>query len=506
MIDDYGDKRSMVIPKWMPFQKVSQSAELLIPREKPFVVDRHTKQQLEDDYLDFRDSPSSFKASDLMGSALVIAELSVAKEMAQYIIKKSNIKKPSLELAKKILGLKKGKTKEGKINYQISKGKTYLSSYPHNPIGWVDLARLYTIKGQTEKAKRSVNIAMNLAPFDRFVVRSSIRFFIHIGEFDKAWYYARRASQKSNDPMIKSLEVSLADRIKKNIARSNRNIPRDLSYDELFQFSELLESYGMLELNSGNSNRAKKNFKRAWINPTENVITHGEWVLRNRLPTLKESVELNFSKSHEALAWLNFFNLKLDIAIESSKEWELEEPYSASPYILASHIYSHTDRFSHAIKVAQSGLLTNPKNFILKNNLCYALLNNGQLEEGQRILNSISPNDLKDDILFYTATKGLLEFKKNNIVNGRELYLKTINKCEEIKSSRLKTQALLNLAIAELQAKTDNSIKLSKEILAKSENEEHPTTILLRERLSKLYKKVGFSKYLMNRKTVSHLD
>ena len=147
MIDDYGDKRSMVIPKWLPFQKVSQSAELLIPRKKPFVVGRHTKQQLEDDYLDFRDSPSSFKASDLMGSAFVIAELSVAKEMAEYIIKKSDIQKPSLELAKKILGLKKGETKEGKIDYQISKGKTYLSSYPHNPIGWVDLARLYTIKG-----------------------------------------------------------------------------------------------------------------------------------------------------------------------------------------------------------------------------------------------------------------------------------------------------------------------------------------------------------------------
>lgn len=321
MIDDCGDKRSMIIPKWLPFRKASQSAELIIPRKKPFIINQYTKQQLEDDYLDFKDSPSSLKASDLMGSTLVIGELSVAKEMAEYIIKYSDIQKPSLELAKKILELKKGETKKGKIDYQISEEKTYLSSYPHNPIGWIDLARLYTIKGQTEKAKRSVTIAMNLAPFNRFIVRSSIRFFIHIGEFDKAWYFARRASQKSNDPMIKSLEVSLADRIKKNIARSNRYVPKDLSYDELFHFSELLESYGMLELNSGNSNRAKKNFKRAWINPTENVITHSEWVLRNRLPALKESTELNFAGSNEALSWFNLYNLNLDDALENSKEW-----------------------------------------------------------------------------------------------------------------------------------------------------------------------------------------
>jgi tetratricopeptide (TPR) repeat protein len=499
MIDDYGDKRSMVIPKWLPFKEVSQGAELEIPRKKPFIIDQFTKRQFEEDYLDFKDSPSSFKASDLMGSALVIGKLQIAKEMAEYILKKSETQRPSLVLARKILNLKKGESKKGQINYEISKSKIYLSNYPHNSTGWVDLARLYTIKGQKEKANRAITIALNLAPLDRFVVRSSIRFFIHIGEFDMAWHYARRATQNSNDPMIKSLEVSLADRTKKNIARSKRYVPKNLSYDELFHFSELIESYGMLELNSGNSNRAKKNFKQAWINPTENVITHSEWVLRNRLPTLKESAKLNFSKSHEALSWLNFFDLKLDEALEKSKEWELEEPYSASPYILVSHIYSHIGKHSRAIRNAKEGLLTNPNNFMLKNNLCYALINNGELEEGEKVLNSINPKELGNEILFYHATKGLLEFKKGSIEIGRDFYLKTLKKCKEIKEDRLKTQALLNLAIAEVQAKTEESIKFAESILAESENEEHPSTILLRDRLIKLSRKKRRFKNLIGR-------
>lgn len=488
MIDDYGDKRSMVIPKWLPFHKLSQSAELLISTNSSFVVNNETKQELETDYLDFKDSPSLFKASDIMGSAFVIDEISIAKEMAEYIIKKSNIQQPSLDLAKHILKLERHKVIDFTIDHQISKGKSYLSRYPRNPICWIDLARLYTIKGQTDKAKRAVKVAMNLAPIDRFVIRSSIRFFIHMREFDKAWFYSRRASQQSNDPMIRSLEVNLADRINKNIARSNRNIPKDLSFDELFHFSELIASYGMLELNSGNVNKAKKMFREAWVNPTENVITHSEWVLRNKLRGIKKPLELNYSKSHEALSWYNYYNLKLNDALENLKEWQLEEPYSASPYILASHIYSNTNRFSNAIRSAKSGLLTNPHNFILKNNLCYALVNDGQLEESQKILDNIPPKYLNDNIVFYNATKGLLEFKKGNIKKGRELYLKTISDCDEINSARLKIQALLNLAIAELQAKTKNAIKFSKEILRKSENEKHPTTILLREKLLELAK------------------
>ena len=43
---------------------------------------------------------------------------------------------------------------------------------------WVDMARLYTILGQLEKARRAIDNARAIAPEDRFVLRSSARFFV----------------------------------------------------------------------------------------------------------------------------------------------------------------------------------------------------------------------------------------------------------------------------------------------------------------------------------------
>lgn len=80
-----------------------------------------------------------------------------------------------------------------------------------------------------------------------------------------------------------------------------RLVPKDTSGIDLFHYSELFESYGMLELEEGNNKSAKKLFKTAWTKPPETVITHGEWVIRNKFPGLRDSSHLEYEKSLEAL-------------------------------------------------------------------------------------------------------------------------------------------------------------------------------------------------------------
>jgi len=103
---------------------------------------------------------------------------------------------------------------------------------------------------------------------------------------------------KSHDDRLTN-GLALCDKMSRSVSRLDKSIPRNLSFNELFHFSELLESYGMLELNSGNSKKAKNTFKRAWINPTENVITHGEWVIEISYAVLrgeKIAREFNFTE------------------------------------------------------------------------------------------------------------------------------------------------------------------------------------------------------------------
>jgi tetratricopeptide (TPR) repeat protein len=488
MIDDYGSERSMVIPKWIELSKALDSKELSMPRIKPYQPNLSTIKQLEEQYVDFKQDPSVYKASDLMGASFVIGDDVIARKTAEYILKLSNVQKPTIELAERILNIEKERRADLKIDHLIAKNRLFLSKYPKSAFSWIEIARLFTIKGQYRKARKAVVVALNLAPFDRYVVRCSIRFFIHTGEFDIAWFYIKKALTNSNDPWIRALEISVADKINKGIGNIRKYIPSDLSKDKIFHFSELIESYGMLELNSGNIKKAKKNFKIAWVNPSDNVITHAEWVIRNELPNLSETAKIDFSKSLEASSWKKFYELKISEALESIRGWELEEPYSASPYILASHITANIGKLKESIEFALRGLDANPNNFIVANNLCYSLINSGRIDEAEVKMKKISNQIHGDEILFYNATKGLLEFKRGNVDLGRKLYVQSIKKCAEIKEPRLGVQAYLNLAIAELEAKTKDSLEISKNALEISEKFDHPTIKLLRERLSKVSK------------------
>jgi len=185
MIDDNNKRRSMVLPKWLEYNKVIYNKELSIPRVKPFHINSFTKSQVKKQLHDFAKDPSVFKASDLMGAALNINDIETATEMAKYVLKHPGVEVPTIALADKILNGKIGtniKSKFLPINNRIAQLKSEVIRYPHNGIKWMELARCYTIKGQKEKATTAVTVALNLSPSNRYIVRCGVRYFVHIGD------------------------------------------------------------------------------------------------------------------------------------------------------------------------------------------------------------------------------------------------------------------------------------------------------------------------------------
>lgn len=476
-------KRSHIVPKWFEYPKAIAKGELFVPRREPFEINKVTKESIQTDLEEFKTNPTALMACRLMGAGIIIGDEQLSHDMAEFVVKKRGVDLLSIKLADKILNVSNNIEQLSDFDVRISKLRKWVAEYPRNAIAWIELSRAFTIKGQTEKAKRAATTAIQLAPYDRYIVRCVGRLFLHTGDFDLARYYTERASKYKFDPWIKATEVNVALISELKIPDIKKFIPQNLSHDELFHYSELLESAGFLELNSGNDRKARKQLRLAWENPSDNVITHAEWILRNRLPGMMESHKLDFDRSREATTWINYDELKIDKALEAALEWELEEPYSKYPFIVGSSIASISGHPNSGAEIAKRGLLVNPHSVGIYNNLCYCLLRAGNVTEASKYINKLKIKDGTDQDLFCQATLGLYAFKTKKYSEGREAYLEVINQFRKNNEPYLHAEAVLNFALSELDASTPESRAIAIRSLEITETMKNSTVILLRKLL-----------------------
>jgi len=481
-------KRSHIVPKWFEYPKAIAKGDLIISRKVPFEINKVTRESIQTDLEEFRINPTSEIACRVMGAGIVIGDEQLSHDMAEYIAKKGGVDLLSIKLADKILNVSNNVEQLSEVDVRISKLRKWVTEYPRNAIAWIDLSRAFAIKGQIEKAKRAATIANQLAPYDRYIVRCVGRLFLHTNDLDLALYYTQRASKYRFDPWIKATEVNVALISQLKIPDIKKFIPKNLSHDELFHFSELLESAGLLELNSGNDRKARKQLRLAWENPSDNVITHAEWILRNRLPGMMESHNLNFNRSLEATTWINYDELKVNKALEAAREWELEEPYSKYPFIVGSSIASISDQPSSGAAIAKRGLMVNPSSIGLYNNLCYSLLRSGNITEAQKYINKLNIKDGTNQDLFCQATLGLYAYGIKNYAEGRAAYLEVINQFKKNNELVLQAEAILNFALSEINASTPESREIAIRSLENTETMKNTTIILLRKLLKEKLK------------------
>ncbi|OPL13429.1 MAG: hypothetical protein AVO39_10610 [delta proteobacterium MLS_D] len=418
-----------------------------------------------------------------MGAGIIIGDNQLSHNMAAFIADRGGVDTLSIKLADKILNVAHNAEPVSEVDVRISKLRKWLLEYHRSAIGWIELSRAFTIKGQKEKAKRAAMIALQLAPHDRYIVRCGVRLFLHLNDFDRAFYYVNKASKDHFDPWIKATEINVAIISERKLPDMKKFLPRNISHNELFDFSELFESSGSLELDAGNDKKARKQFRLAWENPSDNVITHAEWVLRNRLPGMRESTVLKFDRSLEATTWIKYYELKIDEAMSTAREWELEEPYSTYPFNVGSCIASNAGRPELGVDIAKRGLLINPDDVGLYNNLCYALLRAGDVPGASKHISRLKIKDGTDRDIFHQATLGLYAFRKNNVDEGRQFYLEAITRFKQKGKPDLQASALLNYALAEVEARTPEYPEIANRSLKVTEGLKDPNVILLRKQL-----------------------
>lgn len=447
------DHSRYVVPQWVPFSVAAASPELssfpsaLRPREL-----HDADARFEEEFAGFRADPAPYLAAELMGQAFTLGKEQQMRELADFVLAHDEVGVVATSMAARVAGdleLTSAPTIQVYRN-EIAAQKAALKRSGRSAILWTERALNYALLGENEKAARCITIALNLAPHDRYVVRSALRFFIHVNEWDRAFDYGRRALRNGADPWILAPFLSVATHLGKVPSAAKAVVTDSLDSPLDFHFSEAREALGTMELLAGADKRARKFFKRAWADPSKAVVSHSQWVLREQLPGLAESASIDFSRSAQAMSWIYSARLDFDRAMVALRKWTFEEPYSVAPYMQMSWIESIEEQFESSIQTLRRGLVANPNDISLRNNMAFALLKLGRVAEAEAVFARVKPAIDDEKEVACLATYGLLLMSKRENIAGQACYLAAIQNAQKSGSRRLALRAAINYLISDL--------------------------------------------------------
>ena len=235
-----------------------------------------------------------------MGIAVVLGLKAESRELAAYVNAEEATGQVAQAQAKVILSGNLPPMTAGE-RHSIKRAKLRLTDFPRDAFAWLDQARLYTILGQQEKARRAVLSALHLAPTDRLIVRSAIRFFAHHGEWDEALYHANKAYRSNRDPFILGPLLSIGTQLDKLPVRLRSTADAALSAPDRFLLGSLGCNRDVRNI-EWRRKAIQKVFQTRLTDPAKAVVSQSQWVLREHLPNLAPEQNIDFSQSAEAMS------------------------------------------------------------------------------------------------------------------------------------------------------------------------------------------------------------
>lgn len=220
--------KRIVIPNWRYFNNTVNLGELTAYENINF--DEASLYPIDDYINDWIDSKSVYRASDLISAAITNSQKGnpfvidaakfllenvgqanlTQKHIAQFILNSNK----ETDCSNSIIRLQNDAFEKLKtasdIHENIHKLRILAHAYPYNPIVYVDMARAYITIGLKEKAEKLIRMALYLDPQNRFVARAAARFFIHIGDNERAADVIKKTGFVKYDPWLMASDISIA--------------------------------------------------------------------------------------------------------------------------------------------------------------------------------------------------------------------------------------------------------------------------------------------------------
>lgn len=327
-----------------------------------------------------------------------------------------------------------------------------LKTRSNNAVAWVDLALAHTIQGMTERAQREIAHALQLAPDNRFVLRSAARFFVHLDRPELANHVLRSSRRVEQDPWLMAAELSTAQlaygRVK-NATRARAMIehsgfsPRALS--------ELTSELATSEMQSGRDRRARTLFRQSFVDPTENAVAQAvSWSDRSNVELAPELLRKDYVFEGRALE--NARSGHWAAATREAASWHRDQPFSVEPFRLASYAASlGSGEFLQAAEIAKAGLRLHEGDRALRNNAAYSLANVGRTQEARTFALAPDRAEAVEDCIEW-ATLGLIDFREGEFSAGAAKYHLAIVGLNKIGRKDLAAMAAAHWALEENHA------------------------------------------------------
>jgi tetratricopeptide (TPR) repeat protein len=403
---------------------------------------------------EFTLTPSVPIASELMFLANEAGVPELTQKAAKFILSQEELIGSSslLQFAKKNSGLNLNENQtQLKTGAEFLKEARQLLSLEYrNPVLLIDAARELTSLGHHQSALRYVKAAISLAPTSRFIVRSTARYFLHIGDYDQAHEILRRSPNIKIDPWIQASELAVATIRNKPSMLSKQSFRSLLEAKHIGpDRAELASAVATMELKSGSNKNAKLLFNKALFNPNDNSLAQAEWAAE-KLKLVVDERALKTPLSFEANSNNAYRRLEVGQAIAHAQNWASDEPFASRPFDSLSYLYCLEDDYVNALKSTERAIrIEESEKLALHLNRLFAKIQLGEIDDSYSELLRLSKHtDAKAHAIHLLADYGALAYSTGDISQGRLFYERSIELARKRHDTHSEGQALAYFARA----------------------------------------------------------
>ena len=456
-----------IIPRWRDSSVAATTGEL-DPLQGPSKLQPSMSEELTNRISDWRKHQSLAFATDLVSAGVVLdAESNADVRRAVDYIRSlgENAPMSAAGLATFVavgpennsqatIELEDDESLRTSSRGQIQHLKTRVRSYPRNALAWVDIARHYAMLGASLKAVQSMDISLAVSPDNRFVLRSAARLHVHLGEMEKAYEVLRRSPATRKDPWLRAAEIAVAGLANKVPGRL-RSTRRGLSAGNFdpAHISELAIAIATVELTAGSVKSARRLFNLGLQKPTENAVAQADWAADHISGIALNEDHFLLPRTFEARAVEHFSEFEFEECMADCARWSDDEPFSTRPLEIATFAsIVGLEDYQAAITFARRGLISNPDNFLLRNNLIVALAEAGCVGNAKEEYDVIKPSKMDgSERTYWLGTRGLLAFKEDDEQRGRKLYEEAVACARKQPAKHSEALALIHWAYEEFR-------------------------------------------------------
>ena len=454
MIPSIWTAKRRLVPRWRSLAITVEAKELSSP---PKVGENRAVGTFPEHLLDklaiWRNAPDIISAGELVETALVEAKEAEAANAARFLL---SARSTATQPLKRLAGLA---LKRAGFDHEVPAALAILPTvekkvwrdrtrlYPHNPLGWVELALFEVTSARRDAALRSMLIALQLAPNDRHVLRCASRLFLHLDDPDRAYDLIAKNDATPLDPWLIAAELSiagLAERKPRYFEQGRRMVEQAQFYPR--QITELSGAMATLELEAGRKKKARDFFRQSTLDPTGNALAQAEWASPAfAIEIVPPQSLITATEADEATAFHLLRAKKFGEVSDACQRWSDAEPYSIRPFEIGSATAAMIGDYPRALGFADKGLLVRPNAALLLNNRAFALAHIGRLKEAEQCLRGIGRSDERL-WLIKQANMGLIEMRRGNHALGIVNYHEAIDGFSKEQNPQLAEVAKLFLA------------------------------------------------------------